>query len=311
MRGKGHRVASSPPTTSANSNTPPKTRRALAQHTDRNSNSNSNSSKQHRFHCIERLHIHCTTMLAQGDRLEGDTSTLASGRRLLVGRVERLGGRDVPNVRQGCRVRGRPLTHGEVVTINNNTGLYESGNWNEYNLNPLTRIHWRASLVPAAAVIPAPIAWTLGWAGRSASGVHRSSRPFCRRCAPGLNWPGRASGAVTLKKLECSKQAYALYTLAWDNIIGFRSYYVGLRDRTFAKDVFINQERKLGARRRSDTVLVSTINDADQGSADVAFRTPPAPYEKSKSLGSGGSMVARLKLKGIDGRAPPGVEPAA
>jgi hypothetical protein len=28
-------------------------------------------------------------------------------------------------------------------------------------------------------------------------------------------------------------------------------------------------------------------------------------------LGSGGSMVARLKLKRIDGRAPPGVEPAA
>ncbi|KAI5381645.1 hypothetical protein KIW84_UN0563 [Lathyrus oleraceus] len=81
--------------------------------------------------------------------------------------------------------------------------------------------------------------------------------------------------------------------------------------KAFAKDVFINQERKLGARRRSDTVLVSTINDADQGSADVAFRTPLAPYEKSKSLGSGGSMVARLKLKGIDGRAPPGVEPAA
>ena len=45
------------------------------------------------------------------------------------------------------------------MTINNNTGLYESGNWNEYNLNPLTRIHWRASLVPAAAVIPAPIAY--------------------------------------------------------------------------------------------------------------------------------------------------------
>ena len=36
-----------------------------------------------------------------------------------------------------------------------------------------------------------------------------------------------------------------------------------------------------------------------------------APCEKSKFLGSGGSMVARLKLKGIDGRAPPGVEPAA
>ncbi len=45
------------------------------------------------------------------------------------------------------------------MTKNNNTGLYESGNWNEYNLNPLTRINWRASLVPAAAVIPAPIAY--------------------------------------------------------------------------------------------------------------------------------------------------------
>jgi len=41
------------------------------------------------------------------------------------------------------------------------------------------------------------------------------------------------------------------------------------------------------------------------------FKTLSAPFEKSKSLGSGGSMVARLKLKGIDGRAPPGVEPAA
>ena len=32
---------------------------------------------------------------------------------------------------------------------------------------------------------------------------------------------------------------------------------------------------------------------------------------KLKCLGSGGSMVAKLKLKGIDGRAPPGVEPVA
>jgi hypothetical protein len=45
------------------------------------------------------------------------------------------------------------------VTKNNNTGHFMSGNWNEYNLNPLTRINWRASLVPAAAVIPAPIAY--------------------------------------------------------------------------------------------------------------------------------------------------------
>ncbi|KAK7365899.1 hypothetical protein VNO78_38914 [Psophocarpus tetragonolobus] len=36
-----------------------------------------------------------------------------------------------------------------------------------------------------------------------------------------LTGRGRASGAVTLKKLECSKQAYALDTLAWDNTTGF------------------------------------------------------------------------------------------
>ncbi len=38
-------------------------------------------------------------------------------------------------------------------------GLSGFRNWNEYNLNPLTIINWRASLVPAAAVIPAPIAY--------------------------------------------------------------------------------------------------------------------------------------------------------
>jgi hypothetical protein len=36
-----------------------------------------------------------------------------------------------------------------------------------------------------------------------------------------------------------------------------------------------------------------------------------ADRRKRKSFGSGGSMVAKLKLKGIDGRAPPGVELAA
>ena len=39
--------------------------------------------------------------------------------------------------------------------------------------------------------------------------------------------------------------------------------------------------------------------------------TLSAPYEISKFLDSGGSALASVKLKGIDGRAPPGVEPAA
>jgi len=47
----------------------------------------------------------------------------------------------------------------EVVTRNTNIGPYGYYVWNEYNLNILTRNNWRASLVPAAAVIPAPIAY--------------------------------------------------------------------------------------------------------------------------------------------------------
>src|ERR1700728_171819 len=59
--------------------------------------------------------------------------------------------------KEGSRRANYPiLTQGQEITL---PGLFRSGNWNEYNLNPLTRIHWRASLVPAAAVIPAPIAY--------------------------------------------------------------------------------------------------------------------------------------------------------
>jgi hypothetical protein len=43
--------------------------------------------------------------------------------------------------------------------------------------------------------------------------------------------------------------------------------------------------------------------------SDSAGTLPPR--ETFEFLDSGGSMVAKLKLKGIDGRAPPGVEPAA
>ena len=39
--------------------------------------------------------------------------------------------------------------------------------------------------------------------------------------------------------------------------------------------------------------------------------TGEAAFGKPKLLGSRGSMVAKLKLKVIDGRAPPGVEPVA
>jgi hypothetical protein len=45
------------------------------------------------------------------------------------------------------------------VTRNNNSGPHGLRDCNENNLNLLSRNNWRASLVPAAAVIPAPIAY--------------------------------------------------------------------------------------------------------------------------------------------------------
>ena len=46
------------------------------------------------------------------------------------------------------------------MTRNSNAlALNGSGNCNEHILKLLTRNNWRASLVPAAAVIPAPIAY--------------------------------------------------------------------------------------------------------------------------------------------------------
>ena len=50
-----------------------------------------------------------------------------------------------------------------ILTQGGSDNTYQCGalpcNWNEYNLNLLTRTYWRASLVPAAAVIPAPTAY--------------------------------------------------------------------------------------------------------------------------------------------------------
>ena len=48
---------------------------------------------------------------------------------------------------------------GEVVTRNTDIDPYGNNDWNENNLKNLTTNNWRASLVPAAAVIPAPIVY--------------------------------------------------------------------------------------------------------------------------------------------------------
>ena len=57
--------------------------------------------------------------------------------------------------------------------------------------------------------------------------------------------------------------------------------------------------------------MVLTTNHADWRLGVVCFMTPSAPSEKSIFVGSKERTVARLKLKGIDGRAPPGVASVA
>ena len=84
------------------------------------------------------------------------------------------------------------------------------------------------------------------------------------------------------------------------------------RAQPCVKDVSIDQERKSQDRTGLDTPIVATVNDANREFVGVNSMTRRAPDPGNREfLGSGGSMVAKLKLKGIDGRAPPGVEPAA
>jgi len=97
--------------------------------------------------------------------------------------------------------------------------------------------------VPAAAVIPAPIAYIdvaavkklvvgfLAWracpAGvtRSCVGLRLPSCGFDTK-PPFARWVS-LSRSFTLRKIECLKQASALNTLAWNNNLGLRFYFVG------------------------------------------------------------------------------------
>ena len=76
--------------------------------------------------------------------------------------------------------------------------------------------------MPAAAVIPAPIAYIkvvavkklvvepLAWLAGPPHRVHLSGRAFSSGEPHALHWVCLATGTFTLKKLECSKQAYGL-----------------------------------------------------------------------------------------------------
>ena len=46
--------------------------------------------------------------------------------------------------------------------------------------------------------------------------------------ASGIQLSGVGAASFTVKKLECLKQAYAVNTLAWNDIIGLWYYFIGL-----------------------------------------------------------------------------------
>ena len=109
---------------------------------------------------------------------------------------------------------------------------FVSCNWDERNLNRFSSINWRASLVPAAAVIPAPIAYIKIVAVKTlvVGFLRPAFGPTQCRIRGGLGFicSGRCLHFVvchviwifTLRKWECSKQAIAVNMIAWNNSTG-------------------------------------------------------------------------------------------
>ena len=94
--------------------------------------------------------------------------------------------------------------------------------------------------MPAAAVIPAPIAYIKVVAVKKlVVGFLLRVSHVCSQCVlvvccillgnvTALNCVVSVLRHFTLRKLECFKQAFALNTLAWNNRIGLWSHFVGL-----------------------------------------------------------------------------------
>ncbi|KAL2030917.1 hypothetical protein VTO58DRAFT_108272 [Aureobasidium pullulans] len=104
----------------------------------------------------------------------------------------------LPHPRKAAGAQITQSRHGEVVTINTDTGLF-----------------WvLASLVPAAAVIPAPIAYIKvvavkklvvepwAWLAGPPHRVYWSGRAFPSGEPHALHWACRGTRTFTLKKLE-------------------------------------------------------------------------------------------------------------
>ena len=135
-----------------------------------------------------------------------------------------------------------------------------------------------------------------------------------------------SSCVVYCEQIRVFKAGLRLYTLAWNNKIWSWSYFVGdhqgndwkkqlwvfvwacqrwnswilIRRTTakaFTKDVFINQERKLGDRRWLDTIVVLTINYADKGLVEFRFVSISTLWEITSLWVPGGVWSQGWNLK--------------
>uniref|UniRef100_T1IU36 Uncharacterized protein n=1 Tax=Strigamia maritima TaxID=126957 RepID=T1IU36_STRMM len=198
----------------------------------------------------------------------------------------------------GVQVTAMVLT----VTINNEARLFESCYWNGNNVNPLSRTYERASLVPAAAVIPALKAYIVIAAVKKLV-VGSEFSLWCR-----------------MVNCSLSRRRFARFAV----LAGL----ITLNNSGIDGDIRIDA-REVKFLDRIGTSYCESICQEFRGSKAIRYRPSSdrkryqlvirrwhslpclGASRKRKSSGSGGSMVAKLKLKGIDGRAPPGVEPAA
>ena len=92
--------------------------------------------------------------------------------------------------------------------------------------------------MPAAAVIPAPIAYikvvavkklVVGFLGHGAGPLRRAlaPRPFCPKAGGALHWVSFGTRDLYFEKIRVFKAGVGLNTLAWNNGIGLGFYFVG------------------------------------------------------------------------------------
>eukprot|EP00661_Eupelagonemidae_sp_cell13_P023836 gene23838-biopygen8897 len=167
-------------------------------------------------------------------------------------------------------------------------------------------INWWTSLVPAPAVTPAPIAYINAAAVEKL--VVRSRVGQCKaETVPCEQVPSLGSKAPT-------HQPYAYGTSANATVSELGS--PALRSRPQLGRVLTGSIGTDGVNEsvgiEDDQILSwsTTVNNAVSGlrSEPNDFHSTNPWNEKSRIMGSGGSTIARLKLKGIDGMTPQGVE---